>query len=192
MGRQEDLCQWLTPPAVARDFLAWSRIEPDDVVLEPAAGEGALIPLDHGHVLAFELDPERVEELVYWRPKATVILADFLATPAPNHFVADVCVQNPPYSDSGEGLFIERALHWAPRVCALVRTGALHGKDRYKVCWASVSITRIAYFKFRPKFLGPYGLPTEFTPAYDYIAIEAVRRVGDEPDRPEVTWVSWR
>lgn len=192
MDRQEELCQWLTRPSVARDFIEWARILPDDVILEPAAGEGALIPPDRGRVLAFEIDPERVEELRYWRPQATVVCADFLALPAPPEYVADVCLQNPPYSNSGEGVFIDKALNWAPRVCAHIRSGALHGKDRFEVCWSRVSVTRIAYLKFRPRYLAPFELPTPFTPAYDYIAIEAVRRTSDEPDRPEVTWVEWR
>lgn len=192
MEKQEELCQWLTPPGVAREFYAWARIKDDDVVLEPAAGEGALIPRDRRNVLAFEVDPERVVELQYWKPNATIICADFLATAAPKRHVADVCIQNPPYSNSGEGLFVARSLLWAPRVCALVRTGAIHGKDRFEVCWSHVSLTRIAYFKYRPKFEGPYGLPTEYTPAYDYIAIEAELRNGREVDQPEMSWVDWR
>jgi hypothetical protein len=192
MDLQESLSQWLTPPSVAAAFWQWARVGSEDVVLEPAAGEGALIPLGRSGVLAFELDPERAAELRYWRPDATVVCGDFLALPVPGHHVADVAVSNPPYNDAGEGTFIERALHWAPRVCALVRTSALHGGERFEVCWSSVALTRIAYFKNRPKFLGPMGLTTKFTPAYDYVALEAVRRQSKLPDKPEVTWVSWR
>lgn len=193
MDLQEALDQWLTPPSVAAEFWRWSRVREDDVVLEPAAGEGALIPLGRDNVLAFEIDPERAAELRYWRPEATVVCGNFLELPVPKNYVADVVLQNPPYSNAGEGTFIERALHWAPRVCALVRTSALHGGERFEVCWDKVQLTRIAYFKNRPKFLGPYGLTTKFTPAYDYVAVEAVRRVSpSEKERPEVEWVSWR
>jgi predicted RNA methylase len=189
---QGALDQWLTPATVAEAFLHWCRIGDDDRVLEPAAGEGALVVLGHPRVLAFEIDPERAAELRYWRPEATVICTNFLALPPPAKHIADVCVQNPPYGNAGEGTFIDRALHWAPRVCALVRTSALHGGERFEVCWSRVALTRITYFKNRPKFLGPRGVSTKFTPAYDYVALEAVRRVSDEPERPEVTWVSWR
>jgi predicted RNA methylase len=190
MDLQEALDQWLTPPSVAAAFWNWARVAPGDIVLEPAAGEGALIPLGRAGVLAFELDPERAAELSYWRPDVTVICDDFLKLPAPAQCVADVAVSNPPYGDSGEGTFIQRSLSWAPRVCALVRTSALHGKDRFEVCWRETQLTRVAYFINRPKFLGPMGLPTRFTPAYDYVAVEAVR--GTAVSRPEISWVDWR
>jgi hypothetical protein len=189
---REALCQWFTPPAVSLAFLAWSRIEPGDVVLEPAAGEGSLVPPDRGRVLAFEIDPECASELAYWRPMATVVCANFLDLPTPEAHVADVSVQNPPFSNTGEGVFIDRALDWAPRVCALVRGDAMHGKARYEVCWRRVSITRLAYLVSRPRYLGPFGLPTPHNPSCDFVAIEAVRRVGVAVDRPEVTWVDWK
>lgn len=196
MSEDEDLqaalSQWLTSPSIAAEFWKWCHVKDDDVVLEPAAGEGALIPVGRANVLAFELDPERVQELQYWRPEITIVCRDFLAVPPPAVFAADVSVQNPPYHDCGEGLFVERSLHWAPRVCALVRNGSLHGTARFDACWSKVQLTRVSPFKHRPKFLGPYGTVTKFTPAYDYMAIEAVMRKNGEVDRPEVTWVDWR
>lgn len=190
--KQELLCQWLTPPTVAEQFLAWCRLRPGDVLLEPAAGEGALIPEDHAQVMAFEVDPDRCAELRINRPLATVVCADFLSLPVPEHPVADVCIQNPPYVNDGEGVFIERALHWAPRVCALVRLEALHGKDRYRSCWQYVHLYRLAILVYRPRFLGPFNGKTEFSPQYSYVALEAVRNNGSGAPPSEVRWVNWK
>jgi hypothetical protein len=192
-----DLDQWFTPPGVAEAFLDWCRIGPDDVVLEPTAGEGALVP-DRPGVLCFEIDPERVEELRYWRPQATVVCANFLGVPPPVEYVADVCVQNPPYSADGEGTFLRQGLLWAPRCCGLLRAGALQGAGRWEKCWRHVRVTRIANLVHRPYFEGILGSRTKYTPQYDYIAVECVAREtplerGDQSvDSIEVSWVFWR
>jgi hypothetical protein len=190
--QQELLCQWFTPPTVAEQFLAWCRLRPDDVLLEPAAGEGALIPEDHPQVMAFEIDPDRCAELRVNRPLATVACCDFLSLPVPERPVADVAVQNPPYVDDGEGIFIERALHWARRVCALIRLEALHGKDRYARCWQHVQLTRLAVLIHRPHYLGPYGARTKYHPQYSYVALEAIPRNGQEAFPVETSWVHWK
>lgn len=192
-----DLCQWLTPPGVAQAFLDWCLVGDDDLVLEPAAGEGALVP-DRDGVLAFELDPELAGELRYWRPRATVLNCNFLAVPALAQ--VDVAIQNPPYSDGGEGVFIRRALDWAPRTCALVRTVALHGQARFEACWRFVQPLRLAILAHRPRFLGPGGLPTAHNPEADYCAVEAVLRRhplpleawADWTSALTIQWVDWR
>jgi hypothetical protein len=194
----EELCQWLTPPGVAEGFLDWARIGDRDIVLEPTAGEGALVPNRPG-VICCEIDPERIEELRYWRPDATVICADFLAVPPPAQYAADVCMQNPPYAADGEGVYLLQGLRWAPRCCGLIRAGALQGRRRYDKCWSQLQLTRLACLIHRPNFQGPFGSKTLFTPQYDYIAVEVVAR--DTPlkygepavaDNVEVSWVAWR
>lgn len=189
--------QWLTPGGVAEAFLDWCDVKGDDVVIEPAAGEGALMP-DRAGVLAFEIDPERVVEIQYWRPQATVICADFLRVPPPAEYVADVCIQNPPYSEDGEGTFIRQGLLWAPRCCGLLRAGAIQGNGRWEKCWRYVRPTRIASLVHRPHFQGIYGSETKFTPQYDFMAIECVLRAEPlerwEPhvDKIDFSWVFWR
>jgi hypothetical protein len=149
-------------------------------------------------VLAFEIDPERVEELRYWRPRATVVCADFLALPPPAEPVADVCVTNPPYSADGEGTFLRQGLLWAPRCCGLIRAGALQGGGRFEKCWKYVRLTRIAQLVQRPHFEGIYGSRTKYTPQYDYIAVECVaretplEREDESVDVVEISWVFWR
>jgi len=191
------LDQWLTPPGVGEAFLAWTGVKDDDVVLEPAAGEGALVP-DRPGVLCFEVDPERADELRYWKPSATVVVADFMTTPPPAEHIADICIQNPPYSADGEGVFLRQGLLWAPRCCGLLRAGSLQGGGRFEKCWRYVRPTRIASLIYRPHFQGVYGSRTKHTPQYDYIAVECVLR--EEPlnglelsaDKIEFSWVFWR
>jgi len=191
-----DLCQWLTPDPVAQEFLNWARVGENDLVLEPAAGEGALVPNRPG-VVAFELDRDMARELQYWRPDALVINADFLTVEPPIR--ASVGVLNPPYADDGEGKFIRQALAWAPRVCALVRTLALHGQKRFELCWRYVKPTRIAILTHRPRFLGPRGVPTKHNPEADYMAVECMLRDSPLPKNGhnlltevDITWVNWR
>lgn len=201
--RQKAWCQWFTPPAVAQEFLDWSGVEDHHVVLEPAAGEGALCPNREG-VIAFERDPNLVEELRYWRPHADVVCHNFLeAAPPPlwkGKQLVDVCVQNPPYSEYGEATFIRQGLLWAPRVCALIRTVAFNGKNRFELCWRHVQPTRIAFLSFRPQYLGPGGTPTEFGPKADYMAVECIKRPGGAlpqgayngwSTEATVEWVDW-
>jgi predicted RNA methylase len=185
-----NLDQWLTPPGVASEFLRWSNIDPNESLLEPSAGEGSLIPYGHSQVLAVDIDPERLQVLQLIHPQADVLCMNFLELEPPLKPYLDVSLLNPPFSNGGEGTFLERSLCWAHRACALVRADALHGKFRYEACWSKdVSPVRIAYLVHRPRFRGPYGLRTPHPPKYDYVAIEAVR--GPAP-KPTVEWVRWR
>jgi hypothetical protein len=196
-GRQKEWCQWFTPPVVAEAFIAWSRIEDHHIVVEPAAGEGALCPNREG-VLAIERDPELVSELRYWRPEAQIICGNFLDIPPPPAPVADVSIQNPPYSMFGEATFIRQALRWAPRCCALIRTVAFNGINRSELCWRHVKPVRIAFLVHRPRYLGPGGTVTAFGPKADYVAVECVMR--DEPLPAAeglvldaaIEWVHWK
>lgn len=201
--RQKAWCQWFTPPAVAEAFLAWSGVEDHHIVLEPAAGEGALCP-NRERVVAFERDPELVAELRYWRPQADVVCHNFLDMKPPERQLVDVAVANPPYSEYGEATFIRQALLWAPRVTALIRTVAFNGTNRYELCWRHVRPTRVAFLIHRPQYLGPGGTPTKFGPKADYMAVECVQRGGPLVTEPlpadgrgwaldaKVEWVNWR
>lgn len=191
MTRQELYCQWLTAPSIAAAFLDWCHVGDNDSVLEPAAGEGALVPEGHSRVTAYEIDHERASELQRHRPLARVVCEDFLAQPAPDEPVFDVCVTNPPYSGNGEGVFIERGVRWARRVCALVRLEAFHGSTRYEACWSRVSLRRVAFLVHRPRFLGPFGAATGYSPKYAYVAVEATA-LDSHAGSPEVSWVTWR
>jgi hypothetical protein len=200
-AKQEFYCQWFTPYDFSQSFLRWANIGDGDTIIEPAAGEGALVP-DRPGVLAIEIDPELIDELRYWRPEATIVNANFLEMEPPSSPVFDVCTQNPPFAricEDGEGVFIERSLRWAHRTCAIIRTAGLHGKGRFEKCWRFVRPTRIALLRDRPKYLGPGGRPTDMNPMTEFCAVECVLR--DEPlplDAFEdyeieckIQWVDW-
>ncbi len=196
---QEEHCQWFTPPAVAEAFMAWSGLTDDMSVVDLAAGEGSLLPR-RPRTLGFDIDPEVIAELRYWRPDAMVACCDALRVQPFLRF--DLAIGNPPYADNGEASFTHAALRWAPRTTQLIRTEALNGKHRWENHWRFIHITRIAYLIYRPQFTSPLGLPSEKSPAVSYCAIEA--RLRPEPlpiDLPtntqgsapaEIEWVNWR
>jgi hypothetical protein len=197
---QKDFCQWFTSPAVAQAFLAWAGVEDHHTVLEPSAGEGALVPNRPG-VLAFEIDPDLIAELKYWRPEATVICANFLEVEP--LLQMDLAITNPPYSGvarDGEGTFILQCLKWAPRCCALIRTVAFQGKGRFEKCWRYVKPTRIGLLTERPRYLGPGGRPTDLNPYADFMAVECVLRDVPLPAdgysgfviEVELSWLDWK
>lgn len=200
-AKQAHYCQWLTDPVFAGNFMQWLKVEDHETYLEPAAGEGALVP-DRPGVTAVEIDVELIEELRYWRPEATIINADFLKLEPPPSPIIDVCGQNPPFArivEDGEGVFIERSLRWAKRTGAIIRTAGLHGKGRFEKCWRFVRPTRIAFLVNRPKFLGPGGRPTDMNPMTEFCTVECVLR--DEPlpidgyadyvVDAQLQWVDW-
>lgn len=185
----QDLDQWLTPPGVAADFLTWACVEPYESLLEPSAGEGSLVPAGHAQVLAVDLDPERLDVLQQVHPQADVLCTNFLELTPPKQPYLDVAVLNPPFSNGGEGTFIERSLRWARRAYALVRADALHGAFRYEACWSKgLGIPRMAFLVHRPRFRGPFGQLTPHPPKYDYVALEVIRG----PATTRVEWVTWR
>ncbi len=196
---RESWCQWFTAPKVAFAFQEWSRIDEAELIIDPAAGEGALTP-DHEGVVAVEIDPDLIEELRYWRPHVRqIICADFLELEVPQ-LRADLAILNPPYANGGEGLFIYRSLLWAHRACALIRTVALNGKDRFRDCWRYVQPIRISVLTHRPRFQGPGCSATKYNPMADYMAVECVLRpeplpmsdYGKWADDVVFNWVDWR
>ena len=149
--RQAALGQWDTPPwlaaRVAEELSLWD-VETAHV-LEPSAGLGNVVAalLDRGvpRVTAIELDPLRVAHLrSRFDHRVTVIEADFLdAAPLLGDF--DGIAGNPPY-DSGADTAHLAAI--ADIICRselgtmaslLLRTVALHGKERWERVWSRVS-----------------------------------------------------
>lgn len=200
-ANQEWYCQWFTDPSFARSFMRWLGVGEHETYLEPAAGEGALVP-DRPGVIAIEIDAELIAELKYWRPEATIINANFLDLEPPSSPIIDVCGQNPPFAricEDGEGIFIHQSLLWAHRTGAIIRTAGLHGKGRFEKCWRFVRPVRIAFLVNRPKFLGPGGRPTDMNPMTEFCAVECVLRdeplpvggYGDYVVDAKIQWVAW-
>jgi Dimethyladenosine transferase (rRNA methylation) len=103
--RSRDLSQWYTPPKLAKRIVAWSLARDGDCVLEPSAGQGALVKplLERGcHVDAWEIDPGNAAALgELAHAGLTVCEADFLASPGWGcSFRYDLAMLNPPYEDN--------------------------------------------------------------------------------------------
>ncbi len=180
-SKRDALSQWFTPAPLAERMVAFANIEPGERVLEPSAGSGALVaPLlkADANVTAIEIDTRYVDHLTTTYPSARVIEADFL-TVAP--FSVDVVVSNPPYENGLDGAFISHALKFAPRVVALIRTHALHGRGRYDALWKHATISRLALCVNRPSFGGG-------SPMHEFCVVEVVHSLPTHRLNPPIRW----
>lgn len=183
--------QWYTRPKLACRIAQWVLRNNPGIrkVLEPSAGEGALIKpfldlSDQIRVYAVELDPINVEKLRTLGDRVTVIDGNFLNIWVPR---ADIAVMNPPYEHDQDVRFIMRALEFTDRVVALLRGVVHHGLNRWNLLWRYVDIVREANFIERPKFGG------SFTPMQDYVLLELVKRKcprerGESMPGPNIEW----
>lgn len=159
----EELDQYFTEDHVARAFAIWARAWEADRVLEPSAGEGALLDqldLDRQQVTAVEIDAPYAEYLIDVYEKVHVVHGDFMKVTLPTNY--DLALGNPPYRNGLDVEFTIRALTLARRVCFIMQTRTLHGIRRYNRLWKNVRLTRIAHFVQRA-FPGAI---------YDYSAFE--------------------
>lgn len=199
-NRDLSLSQWLTPPDLARRVVDWALIGTDwgrrvggfggDRVLEPSAGNGALVrPLvaAGAGVFAVELDERYTSdlrrELGSW---GMLVTCDFLAIqPPPTGEGFSLVLMNPPYENGLDVAFILHALKFAPRVVGIFRSQILHGKARKRELWSKVRPTRIAYLSERPDFGGDYGAMT------DFVVLELVEMAGRNKNYPLDCTVEW-
>lgn len=181
-GRNVLLGAWDTHPEVARVFVRWAKVMPDDLVLEPSVGIGNIahaIIETGAHVTACEIDAARAEVSAR-RLGIEVRVADFLCVTDMAERVTLACM-NPPYEKDGETRHMLHALTFAPRVCAIVRLVALASAAR-AASWRSVSVTRLAVLVPRPTFAATSGM--------DEIAFVEIER-GDK-SQPTLEWLAWR
>lgn len=98
--QQKALGWFPTPPEVADRLIEFADIQPRHSVLEPSAGEGAIVEALVAHyvenVTTVEIDPARHKLLRKRFPKATHIFGDFLHW-EPGHKRFDRIVMNPPF-----------------------------------------------------------------------------------------------
>lgn len=191
-----NLSQWFTPPWLAERIAIWTaqkylggRIPSEARILEPSAGAGRLVyPLielgaNPANMVVNDIDPKWVETLRDCLPdSATVTNHDYVRRDyGTEHF--DICVANPPYENGLDGMFLSRAMDMSDRVIALVRTVALHGKERHELVWRRVTLGEfhlrgIAYLTARPDFGGEHGAQA------DFVVIDLDREAG----ATEVAW----
>ena len=99
-----DLGWFPTPAALARSLVERAAVTPGARVLEPSAGEGAIVEAllcAGAEVTAIEIEPRRVERLRARFPQVTVVEGDFLAKQPRDLGVFAAVVMNPPFSVDG-------------------------------------------------------------------------------------------
>ena len=171
---------WPTPAWLAQRVVDWCGSAEGLRVTEPSAGRGALVePLTRAGALvdAIEIDASSAAHLA--EKYSRVQRADFLALEPPRKKY-DLCVANPPFSGGLDTAFLERSLDWAHRTVAILRTHALHGRDRHERVWSRVHLLRLALCVGRPSFGGG-------TPQHEFCAVMFMRRTTPRFD----TQVEW-
>ncbi len=185
------LSQWYTNPIVAKRIIDWVLESHPWVqtVLEPAAGEGALIrPLlqanDQVKVKAYEIDAKNVEKLETLGDRVTVFHANFLIASVPE---ADITIMNPPYECEQDVRFILRSLEATTTVIGLFRSTIYHGVNRWNMLWRDVNIVREVKFVERPSFGGKYSLMQDFV----VLELEKREKKRERGEKQPIASVEW-
>jgi predicted RNA methylase len=173
--RKPELSQWFTPPRLAARVWSWAnRHMKAKHVLEPAAGQGALIkpiyanPRECTRVVATDIDSSNVGILdilvqrANERPDRTVgegwcaKHGDFLRMyrgVRPEAFpLFDLALMNPPYEDGQAEQFILHALTVSSRVVGIFKASILFGQERHRTLWQQAFVLREARLMSRPSF----------------------------------------
>lgn len=179
--RAQQLDQYFTPPALAKAFVEWADIKPGATVLEPSAGDGALVRWIPDHV-------RRVTAIdVKWAngmgpvieaagdKRLTVFEGDSLI----ERGTYDVAIMNPPYGYvihegnrvAADRLHVQHALRHAKDVYCLVRANFLWGQDRYNHILRYARVLGMAVLVRRPNFVGPALHPDQTSPRHDYCCL---------------------
>lgn len=164
-ARDPALSQWFTPPDLAERVATWALKGFEGVqkvkLLEPAAGDGALIwpALRTGQVLsvtAFEIDPMHVARLVRppIGPRDDVRCEDFMAAADIGQHHLALC--NTPYEDGQDVAFAAKCFKHAYRVVGIYPARMLHSQGRAEF-WRTTHICRMAILSWRPSFGGGTG-----------------------------------
>lgn len=116
-ARKKEYQAFYTPPALAKRLVELAQIQPGNVVLEPSAGEGAIVQavidtgVRLGGLTAVELDEEAMPVLikVVEGREAVVYNEDFLHLPL-RRGDFDRILMNPPFSRNQDVAHVARAL----------------------------------------------------------------------------------
>ena len=104
MDKKKELGFFETPEWLAKHMIDLAAVRPDDAVLEPSAGRGALIkPLPlHQDVLAIEIDRGNTDVLIELGNSHTglqIAQGDFLKIADRLSFKCDMVLMNPPFAN---------------------------------------------------------------------------------------------
>lgn len=147
---------YATPLESVYSFLDnYDGIKSTDIILEPSAGNGAIIKAlrNRGyknHIDAVELREEERENLIGYADRVGIL--DFLKDPDLGKY--DVIIGNPPYSLAQE--FIEKSLSLlrpGGRLIFLLRTNFLESEKRFK-WWQDKIPSGLYTLHKRPSFTG--------------------------------------
>ncbi len=188
----KDLDQYFTSAALAKKLVSWAELSRGQRVLEPSAGDGALVramPLNV-RITAYDIDPEMTARLcLIEHPTLDVRQGDFTKVSLVQPY--DVAIMNPPYGEGADGIHVNHALKLATRVIALVRANFEFGTGRFQNTLRWAQITRRAILVRRPPFRGPAN--AGHGPRHEYVALELVRRVDrlEDPSPDRVDTEFW-
>lgn len=147
---------YATPLETVYSFLdAYDGIKSSDSILEPSAGDGAIIKAlrnrgYENHIDAVELREEERYNLIGYADR--VHIGNFLTAEGLGPY--DVVIGNPPYSIALE--FIEKSLEVVRpggRVIMLLRTNFLESKARFQF-WKDNPLSGLYCLHKRPSFTG--------------------------------------
>lgn len=199
--RRPELSQWYTEPRLAERVWRWAnRFDQPRIVLEPAAGHGALVrpilaqPFGCTDVLMVDIDPRCAEacgELALRAQRAgkrwEAVCLDFLEWRPGKlaHGLFDLALMNPPYEEGRAEEFVLRALSYAERVVGIFKASIQHGIGRYRMLWSRARVTREVKLATRPTFGRGEAADSGKT---DYVVLE-IKRLGPGEDMATERWV---
>lgn len=185
---------WPTPPRLADRIVAWAGLVDGERIVEPSAGDGALVRAvtrhEHGpsptHITAVELRAEREPELLA-AGADDVVIGDWPTVAATwamrDRPSFDLAIANPPFSLIAQHVFPMVAV--ARRAVVLLPLTALEGQERHREVWSRVVLERLAILVSRPRFGG------HTSPATAYCVAELRRRRAADAERATTTSVEW-
>ena len=155
-AKRKDADYYATPRNAINSLLKNYKIaDPGDLILEPSAGNGAIIEAIRAngymnHIHAIEIREEEQEALL--RHADSIAIQDYMNTDSKEKF--NVIIGNPPFSLAQE--FIEKSLeilHPEGKLIFLLRTNFLESKKRFE-WWQDKLPTRLYVLSSRPSFTG--------------------------------------
>lgn len=189
---------WPTPPWLAERIVAWANPGPGDSILEPSAGDGALVRAiraldarrcgahEWTRITAVELRPER-EPWLRAADADDVVIGDWPTVAAAwamrDRPSFDLAISNPPFSLIAQHLYPMVAV--ARRAVVLLPLTALEGQERHREVWSRVVLERLAILVSRPRFGG------HTSPATAYCVVEIRRRRPGEQGGESAARVEW-
>jgi predicted RNA methylase len=164
-------------------LVAFADVRPEMCVLEPSAGEGAIVhalmrlPAPPAQIVAIEMHKPFADNLratcEKYGERVVVVNADYFKVALSNERHFDIAVMNPPYRKFLDVRFIEKALKDTDKIAALLLSSSLHNPKRAAV-WNESRIEKIDLLARRPGAFDN-GQVICHKPMREYVRIMAAR-----------------